>query len=583
MSRLAVTTWNASKKKLPTAGRWSGWPNTQGLEYARQVLAENTYHGGANYLYGALYRKLGDLTKAEEALSVASWTMEYRSGAYAQLAGIGLQKQDYEKGATYARKALDYNRNNLLAYQLLGTALRKLNRLDQAAQVWTEMLAIDPLSHYAHFEQYLLRPAKENLDIFQDAIRNELPFETYLELAMDYVNQGQQKEAIRVLELAPAYPTVSYWLAYLTRDTSPAKSRDYLKEAILLSPELVFPFRLETIPVLSWAEKQLPSWKNRYYLGLIYWHIGDEENARIQFASCKNEPDYAPFFISRGILFQADPAGKEQVQSDFEQAVKRLPGEWRSWHYLTEYFKDRRMNTMALKNAETAYKRFPANPVTGIDYATSLLNAGNSRACLQVLEKVRILPQEGAREGHNIYVVANLANALTLAENKKYRDALQAIDKARLWPENLGSGKPHEPDTRLTDYLAAYCERQLGQAEKSRVYTGQIIDYSLHAGKESNRNTLNNFLGLDLLRIEGKQTQASEFLNHWKAEQDSRRNWGITPGSETPEMQWVMARVEGDDALSQKIRTELVEDKRYNLTTLFFSILDLAGSYRKND
>ncbi|KAA0992220.1 DUF5107 domain-containing protein [Dyadobacter aurulentus] len=553
----------------------------KGLDFARKVLAENTYHGGANYLYGALYRKLGDLTKAEEALSVATWTMEYKSGAYTQLAGIALQKQDFEKAESDARKALDYNRNNLVAYQSLGTAFRKLNKPDQATQVWQELLHVDPLNHYAHFEQYLLGPTKETQAIFQNAIRNELPHETYLELAMDYVNQGQNQEAKQVLALAPAYPTVSYWLAYLNRDSTPEESKKQLKSAIEMSPELVFPFRLETIPVLIWAEKQNSSWKNRYYLGLIYWHIGDKENAKKQFAACNNEADYAPFYIARGILFQNNASST--AEADFVKANQLNPKEWRSWHYLTDFFNNQKTQEKALVNAQTAYKQFPDNPVIGIDYAKSLLNAGNFTACLKILEKIQVLPQEGAREGHTLYVVANLGNAMHLAENKKYRDALKALEKARLWPENLGTGKPHEPDTRLIDYLAAYCETQLGNAPKASQYTQHISDYTLHASKESNRNVLNNYLGVYLLQRAGKQEKAAGFLNNWKAEQDSLRNWEITKGSDAPEVQWVLAKSQNDLTLSEKLEQQLTENKNYNLTTLFFRILDLTEARKKED
>lgn len=555
----------------------------QGLDFARKVMAENTYHGGANYLYGALHRKLGDLTKAEEALSVAAWTMEYRSGAYTQLAGIALQKNDFEKAESDARKALDYNRNNLAAYQLLGTALRKLNKPDQAAETWKALLAIDPLSHYAHFEQYLLAPTQANRTIFQDAIRNELPHETYLELAMDYVNQGQNDEAKQLLALAPAYPTVSYWLAYLHRDSNPSESKKHLQNAIEMSAERVFPFRTESIPVLIWAEKQHSSWKNRYYLGLIYWHIRDRENAKKQFAACQNEPDYAPFYIARGILLQNEAQGEEQAQADFAKANQINPKEWRSWHYLTQFYHSQKSEEKGLENARKAFERFADNPVIGIDYAKSLLDAGKFGESLKVLDKVQVLPQEGAREGHTLYVTAHLANALALAESKKYKDALKSLEKARLWPEHLGTGKPHEPDTRLIDYLAAYCEAQLGHAEKARRYEQSIVDYSLNPDKAGNRNAFSNYLGVKLLRNAGKQDVAEKYLKDWKTEQDSLRNWEISKGSDAPEVQWVMARADGDDNRAAQLQKELTATKKYNMNSLFFRALNLAAMRKKKD
>ena len=100
----------------------------EGISYARKVLEADAYDGGANFIYGVIQRDLGQLTKAEEALSVAARIMEFRSAAYVELSGIQIQKHDFQKAIAYAQQALDYNRNNLMAHELLGTAYRKIGR-----------------------------------------------------------------------------------------------------------------------------------------------------------------------------------------------------------------------------------------------------------------------------------------------------------------------------------------------------------------------------------------------------------------------------------------------------------------------
>ena len=70
-------------------------------------------------------------------------------------------------------------------------------------------------SNYFRLSEYLLAPDQKNLNAFTSMIRNELSHETYLELALGYVNLGLNEEAIKVLEVAPSYPIVYYWLAYL--------------------------------------------------------------------------------------------------------------------------------------------------------------------------------------------------------------------------------------------------------------------------------------------------------------------------------------------------------------------------------
>ncbi len=143
---------------------------------------------------------------AEEAFSVAVRSMEYRSAAYVEIAGLHLQKQEYQNAEVYAKKALDYNRYNITAYEFLGIAYRKQNKLTEAEQNLKSLLEIDPLNHYARFEYFLLNPGPESMSAFTSAIRNEFPQETYLELALEYANRGLTDEAIQILEQSPAFP-----------------------------------------------------------------------------------------------------------------------------------------------------------------------------------------------------------------------------------------------------------------------------------------------------------------------------------------------------------------------------------------
>ena len=271
-----------------------------------------------------------------------------------------------------------------------------------------------------------------------------------LNLPSAYVNLGLDNEAIKVLEQSPQYPVVYYWLAYLYRNSSAEKSSIYLAKAEEMSPFLVFPHRLETIPVLTWAVDKSQSWKSRYYLGLIYWHILRNEKAAELFEQCGDIPDYAPFYIARGTLFLNIQSEYCHPCNDFSAAVKMDPGEWRTWHYLINFLQSNRAFDKELENSEKAYSKFPANPVISTDYAKALLNSGRYRECIKVLEKVNILPQEGAHEGHDIFELANLSLAVEMAEKGKYREALKYVEDSKNWPENLGAGKPYEPDTQVS-------------------------------------------------------------------------------------------------------------------------------------
>lgn len=227
------------------------------------------------------------------------------------------------------------------------------------------------------FEQYFLNPASENLTNFKFCIRNELPYDTCLELAIEYVNEGQNAEAIRVLEQSSPYPVVFYWLAWLNRTSSPGKSSEYLKKAEDMSPYLVFPFRLESIPVFTWAMDQHDFWKTKYYLGLIYWHILRPEKALGLFEQCGDIPDHAPFYLARAILFQNSEREYCMPCNDYSQAVSLGPEDWRTWHFLSNFLQIKGAFQEQLNNSKEAYSHFPANPVIANDYAKALLNLKN--------------------------------------------------------------------------------------------------------------------------------------------------------------------------------------------------------------
>jgi len=553
---------------------------SEGLTYAHRVLENDTYDAAANFICGVIHRRLGNLIQAEEAFSVAARTMEYRSGAYLQIAGIKLQNQDYNNAIEYAKKALDYNRLNIPAYEFLATSYRRLNDNQESARILNNLLEIDPLDHYARFEQYLLNPTSENLNNFKSYIRNELPHETYLELAIEYVNQGLDDEAIRVLEQSPSYPTVSYWLAYLYRNSSPEKSSQYLKQAEELSPFLVFPYRLETIPVLTWAQGQTSSWKTNYYLGLIYWHILRTEKARELFGKCGDTPDYAPFYISRGILFQSDKSKNADVEKDFKLAQKLDPKEWRTWFYLSKFYESTGDFDKQLETTRQMYPLFMDNPIVGISHSKALLSTGNNQECLKVLARLNVLPQEGAQEGHEIYESANLSMASELLARKKYREALKYVNDSKNWPENLGAGKPYEPDTRFQDYISAYCYTKLGYKKLAENYSDQIINYSRkHWG--NGMDPANITIANQVFNDRGKQKEATLLMESWKAEQDSLRDWKISSGSSSHKVQWALAKCLNEEEKAEKLEKEIASIPNENQFRLFIKTLSIINSRKK--
>jgi len=89
-----------------------------------------------------------------------------------------------------------------------------------------------------------------------------------------------------------------------------------------------------------------------------------------------------------------------------------------------------------------------------------------------------LIPFEGAVMGRNVYHEAALKSAFDEIRKRNFKKAIIYAEKALLWPENLGSGKPYDPDERLDNYLLAYCNNRLDKSEIAKSYYRKVMDFS---------------------------------------------------------------------------------------------------------
>ncbi len=430
------------------------------IMHAEEVLKIDIYHAGANFIYGLAHLQQGRLTAAREAFGWAARDMGFRSAAYTELARTYLLESNPRRALLYAQRALDFNAYNLSALQEMAVCQRLLNRPGEAATLLKRILHIDPLSHFARFEGFLLNPDEKSKTHFTGLIRNELPQETYLELATVYVGMGRDNDAFKLLQSAPPdHAMVLYWLAYLSRESGKDQSKSYIQKALEATPFLVFPFRRETAKVLTWALEQAPHWKTRYYRALVYRHMNMATEAGKLLADCGNEPGYAPFYMARANLYKELNKNSREIPADYQRALALAPGDWRTGHTLALYYRQINRGDLAEKTARKAYRNFKDNYIIALTYAAELLHNKKFRRCLQVLSQTRVLPYEGAREGRNIYRRANLGKARRLMGKKEFKKALTYIRAAKEWPENLGVGKPYNPDQKEEEALEKECLR----------------------------------------------------------------------------------------------------------------------------
>ncbi|MFN7828660.1 MAG: DUF5107 domain-containing protein [Acidobacteriota bacterium] len=434
-------------------------------ELTRRALAIDTYDPAANYYYGLASAALAKPYDARDGFEIAAQSTEFRHAASTELARLYLREGDLDRARDYGDKALEVNQQNLEAWQIRAVVAR-LSRQPRAAQdAQARILAIDPLNHLVRFEKSLLSASPADRLAVGRLIRNEMPHETWLEMAIWYAGLKLYRESADLLALAPDHPEIAYWRAWLSHQQQSGDADRLLAAADRLSPRLVFPFRPETAPVLEWVigrdkEKDGP-WKPRYYLALLNWSLGRPQEAGQLFAACGNRPDYAPFYASRAAFIAATGAGRAGADPlpDALNAAGRDPREWRYGKFLIEHYLNASpaQPDLARDVAQRYFEADPRNYKIGILYARTLIVTRQFSQATQLLANLKILPYEGSTEGRTLYREACLGMALKYIRDKQHLSAITALDEALRWPENLGVGKPYpeDVDERLEELLAA--------------------------------------------------------------------------------------------------------------------------------
>jgi predicted Zn-dependent protease len=478
------------------------------FDVAARALAIDTYDPFANYYYGLAADKLGRTDDARDGFELAAQSVELRGAAWTELARLEVRGGDLARAALDAERSLDFNRRNLEARQLLALVCRMGKRGDDARAAVDALLALDPLSPFGRFEKALAEGGEPAARTFAAGIRNEMPEQTFLELAAWYDGLGRRAEAARVLDLAPQVAEVLYWRARLAED---ADSAALLQKADEASPALAFPFRPESAEVLKWAASRSSSWRPRYYLALVQWGVGNLDEARRLFAECGDAPDYAPFYAGRSLAFE--DVSRERSMADLERAARLDPGQWRYGRMLADRQLRQGDKTAALATAGRYAAQFPANYILGMLHVKALLANGRYRESADRLARLNVIPYEGSIEGRRLYREAHLMLAVEALRKGDRRTAQREVDAARLWPENLGAGKPYPEnvDERLEDFLAAQALVGRGGSADS---SGLLQKIRGHGGRDRGAGILVEALAL---RQAGREAGGRKLLADWSA------------------------------------------------------------------
>lgn len=479
------------------------------LEYSNRALSISAYDPDANYIYGLTNSRLGRVNDAIDGFSVAAQTPSHRLSAYIELTRQYISKGNYAKAKYYSGKALAQNSSNQTALVLDLVTDRKLGKRVNGDAV----IAKYPLNHYALYEIYAESQAGSAAKALQDNITNEMPYQTYLEMAGWYETMGCYDDAIAILGFAERNMLVDYRLAYLYSKRGDANKADQLLgDAVGGSLDLMFPYRGETLMALKWANSKRDVWQTRYLMGLNMWAMGDVAAGKALLAQCGNEPTYAPFYMTRAL----EESGAAKL-ADLK-ASENLDKSWRVGLELIKYYNGHNEFGEALAIGDQYTKLYPENYILSLKYAYAMVKSGQYDKAIDYIKTIKVLPNEGATEGRVTYRDANLLSAIASIKSKDYKKALSMIEESNIYLENLGVGKPHDDmvDMRATDYITAQCYAAMGDKAKADEYFAKVAN--------GNRSINSNMLLTALAQQRcGDRLAAQQTISDYQAKSHNKR------------------------------------------------------------
>ncbi len=441
----------------------------EGLKHVNGALQLDAYDAEANFLAGTLYRAVGHIADAHDALGWAARSTAYRSAAYAQLAELMIGQGDFAEAARYARLAMEFDRHSVPGWRALAIIGRRTGDAALAQEAIQELLALDPLHHLASAEAFLSALTPASARTLVSAMGGEYPDQTLLEMAIGFANLVLRGDAVTLLGTNVGNgqgpggtrdrgPVHRAWRAWLDDDPS------FLAGAG--DPAFHFPFRPESLPVLEWATQNSDEWIWRYLLALNLWAVDRQEEAASQLETLGSRPDYGPLYVARASLLSqirgVDPT------PDLRRAVALEPGNRILHVFLIRHLQDEDRWAEALTALGAAQAHFPSDFNLDLLQARTFINVGRALEATGILATTQALPSENARESHLLYEQAHTLVAMDAMDAGEYGLAREHLLAALQWPESLGQGKPYDPEERLVRFLLGRAESHLGNDEGAR-------------------------------------------------------------------------------------------------------------------
>lgn len=415
----------------------------------------NPYCSEAYMNLGLCLRYLGREDEAYDAFFKATWTAAEQETSYYHIACIDCKRGEYALALEHLERSLVKNYHNLKARALKGMILDSLGREAEAAAWYEENLKLDAFDYVSRIESGDTDGA---LAMMNGRVSS------FIECAIDYAEAGYFADAADILERCPVeQPMVHYYKALYTSDKAE------LTAAVDCDSLYCFPNKLEDIAALRNAMENNPAdAKAAYYLGCLWYDKRQYDEAIACWERSAGTDDAFPTVWRNLSLAYFNKRGdKETARIAMERAYALDESDARILLELHQLYGKLGMavsERFAFLDAhkETAFKRDDLY----VEYCTLLNDMGRYEEALNLIMAHKFHPWEGG-EGKvtTQYAVALTQMARMALENSDAAKAKELLERALVFPYNLGEGKLEGAKDNNIHYYLGLAEKALGNEE----------------------------------------------------------------------------------------------------------------------
>ena len=437
------------------------------------MMTPNPYNSEAMYNLGVCLLYLGRDDEAYDRFYKACWSNEMQEMGFYYLAAIAMRRQNYAAALDFIDRSLVKNAHNIKARGLKASVLRKLGRQECALEQVKANLEVDPFDYVSHYVRYEITQDPADLERMQSLMRGFSG--NYLAAARDFLEAGLCEEASGILDLFDGeHPLADYYRGYALRGTGQAL--EAYRKAESDDPAYCFPNKLEDILVLKDAihtleENGEKAAKASYYLGcLLYDKLQYEAAMKLWEDSAKEDDSFPTVHRNLSLVYFNKMNRPQDAVSQMETAFALDESDARVFLELDQLYK--KMDVPVEKRLE-GFGKHEELPLKRDDLLVEELTLKNTAG--QYSEVYDAIMSHSFRpwEGGEGKVPAQYKTSLIqmAVRDLKAGDAAAArekLEKALIYPENLGEGRLEGTKDNHVWYWLGTALEALGQKEEAK-------------------------------------------------------------------------------------------------------------------